>query len=59
MPDASTPSHSFFSEFPKVFSTLLSEVPCKRRLNNASDTSRLRTYFCDECKAWHMTSSFH
>lgn len=31
----------------------------KRRLNKGSNTSRLRTYFCDECKAWHMTSSFH
>lgn len=30
MPAASTPSHSFFSDFPKAFSTLLSEVGCKR-----------------------------
>ena len=31
----------------------------KRRLNVGSNTSRLSTYFCDECKAWHMSSSFH
>lgn len=31
----------------------------KHRLNKGSNISRLRTYFCDDCKAWHMTSSFH
>ncbi len=30
MPAASTPSPSFFSDFPKAFSSLLSEVGCKR-----------------------------
>ena len=30
MAAASTPSHSFFSDFPKAFSTLLSEVGCKQ-----------------------------
>jgi hypothetical protein len=32
MHDASTPSHSFFSDFPKAFSTFPSEVGCKRIL---------------------------
>lgn len=31
----------------------------RRRLNLACNTSKLRSYFCETCKAWHMTSSFH
>lgn len=29
-----------------------------RRVNTASNVSRLRTYFCETCKAYHLTSSF-
>lgn len=29
MPDATTPDHSFFSDFPKAFATLLSEACCQ------------------------------
>lgn len=29
------------------------------RLKRGADTSKLRSYFCDVCKAWHMTKSFH
>lgn len=29
----------------------------RRRLNIGSNVSRLRTYFCKVCAAWHITSS--
>lgn len=29
------------------------------RLNKGANADRLRTYWCDLCKAFHMTSSFH
>ena len=28
------------------------------RLSKGSNASRLRAYFCEQCKAWHMSSSF-
>lgn len=40
-----------------------SEAACKDaikyRLRVGSNVSRLRAYFCEDCAAWHMTSSFH
>jgi len=39
-----------------------SEGACRkaisRRLNKGSNVSRLRTYRCPTCDAWHMSSSF-
>ena len=29
------------------------------RLNKSSNVSSLRSYFCDTCAAWHMTSTFY
>lgn len=31
----------------------------KHRLNRSANVGRLRQYFCDTCKAWHLSSSFH
>ena len=31
----------------------------RRRVSISSNVGKLRAYFCDTCKAWHMTSSFH
>jgi len=29
------------------------------RLRKGANTDKMRSYFCDTCKAWHMSSSFH
>ena len=29
------------------------------RLNKRCNTSQMRSYFCETCKSWHMTSSIH
>ena len=31
----------------------------KRRLERGSNASRLRAYFCHECRSWHMSSAFN
>ncbi len=31
----------------------------KHRLRNSANVDKLRQYFCDTCKAWHLSSSFH
>jgi hypothetical protein len=31
----------------------------KHRLRNSANVGKLRQYFCDACKAWHLSSSFH
>jgi len=31
----------------------------KHRLNRSANVGRLRQYFCDTCKQWHLSSSFH
>ena len=31
----------------------------KHRLNRSANVGKLRQYFCDTCKAWHLSSSFH
>ncbi len=30
----------------------------RNRLNKGANTSRLRTFKCDDCHQWHFTSSF-
>lgn len=30
----------------------------RHRLNSSANVSRLRAYFCDTCKSWHLTSQF-
>lgn len=30
----------------------------RHRLNKGANVSRLRSYHCDKCGLWHMTSSF-
>ena len=34
------------------------KAAARRRLNVGANVSRLRTYFCDTCSAWHLTSQF-
>ena len=40
-----------------------SESSCRAainyRLKKGSNVSKLRSYLCPDCSAWHMTSSFH
>ena len=31
----------------------------QHRLRTSSNVSRLRQYFCDTCKSWHLSSTFH
>jgi hypothetical protein len=31
----------------------------RRRVSVSSNVGKLRAYYCDVCKHWHMTSSFH
>ena len=31
----------------------------RSRLNKGANTSKLRTYRCEHCASWHLTSSFH
>jgi hypothetical protein len=35
------------------------KAAARQRLNVGSNVGKLRQYYCTECKAWHMTSSFH
>lgn len=35
------------------------EKAIRFRLNVGSDTSRLRSYYCQICKSWHMSKSYH
>jgi hypothetical protein len=30
----------------------------KHRLNSSANVGKLRAYFCDTCKSWHLTSQF-
>lgn len=39
-------------------SAKMAKSAMRRRLNIGANTDRLRTYFCDVCTAWHLTSSF-